>query len=71
VSARRLLLTRNEAAELLGCSVRHFERHIQPHLPCVYSGQLRLYRPRDLESWVDSQVTTRNSVRLDDKEAVR
>jgi hypothetical protein len=59
VSGRRLLLTRNEAAETLGCSVRHFERHVQPHIACVYSGQLRQYRPRDLERWVDSQVTTR------------
>lgn len=55
----RLLLTRQEAAERLGVSLRHFERHIQPHIPCVYSGQLRQYRPRDLERWVDQQVTDR------------
>jgi hypothetical protein len=59
MSAKRLTLTRKEAAEWLGVSLRHFERHIQPLLPCVYSGQLRLYRPRDLDRWVDSQVTTR------------
>lgn len=52
----RLLVTRKEAAENCGVSLRHFERHIQPHLPCVYSGQLRLYRPRDLERWVDDQA---------------
>ncbi|HEX4305306.1 MAG TPA: helix-turn-helix domain-containing protein [Solirubrobacterales bacterium] len=55
----RLLLTRTEAAELLGVSLSHFERHIQPHIPCVYTGRLRRYRPRDLERWIDDQVTTR------------
>ena len=61
MSYGRLLLTRQEAAERLGVSLRHFERHIQPHLPCVYSGQLRQYRPRDLERWVDRQVTNRQA----------
>ena len=41
----RMLLTRKEAAATLGMSLRHFQRHVQPHLRCVYSGQLRLYRP--------------------------
>lgn len=49
--ASRLLLTRREAAEALGMSLSHFQRHVQPYLRCVYSGQLRLYRPRDLERW--------------------
>lgn len=56
---QRLLLTRNEAAASLGVSLRHFERHMQPHIPCLYSGQLRLYRPRDIEKWVDATVTIR------------
>jgi hypothetical protein len=51
-AARRLLLTRREAAEALGMSLSHFQRHVQPWLPCVYSGHLRLYRPADLEQWV-------------------
>lgn len=51
-TARRLLLTRREAAETLGMSLSHFQRHVQPWLPCVYSGHLRLYRPTDLEQWV-------------------
>ena len=46
---------------MLGVSLSHFERHVQPHLPCVYSGQLRLYRPADLERWVDENVTTRDT----------
>ena len=56
--ALRLLLTRSEAAEALGMSLSHFQRHVQPHLPCVYSGQLRLYRPADLEEWAQDEAHT-------------
>jgi hypothetical protein len=52
----RMLLSRREAAAALGVSLRHFQRHVQPFVPCVYSGQLRLYRPRDLEHWVDDSA---------------
>jgi hypothetical protein len=52
----RLLLTRQEAAAALGMSLRHFQRHVQPFVRCVYSGQLRLYRPRDLERWVQNET---------------
>jgi hypothetical protein len=55
-SVPRMLLTRREAATALGMSLRHFQRHVQPHLRCVYSGQLRLYRPRDLERWVQNET---------------
>jgi len=48
-----MLLTRREAATALGMSLRHFQRHVQPYVRCVYSGQLRLYRPRDLERWAE------------------
>jgi hypothetical protein len=54
--APRFLLTRQEAAESLGMSLSHFQRHVQPHIPCVYSGQLRLYRPRDLEQWAEREA---------------
>lgn len=53
---RRLLLTREEAAEELSMSLSHFQRHVQPKLPCVYSGRLRLYRLRELEQWVDREL---------------
>ena len=53
----RMLLTRQEAADALGMSLRHFQRHAQPFLPCVYSGQLRLYRPRDQERWADDEAS--------------
>lgn len=56
--APRLLLTRAEAAEALGMSLSHFQRHVQPFIPCVYSGQLRLYRPADLEKWAEQAART-------------
>jgi hypothetical protein len=52
----KLLLTRREAAASLGMSLSHFQRHVQPRLRCVYSGQLRLYRPLDLERWIEDEV---------------
>jgi hypothetical protein len=52
----RMLLTRREAAATLGMSLRHFQRHVQPHVRCVYSGQLRLYPVRDLERWAEDQA---------------
>jgi excisionase family DNA binding protein len=54
--AYRLLLTRQEAAKALGMSLSHFQRHVQAHIPCVYSGQLRLYRPSDLNRWTKQQA---------------
>lgn len=48
-----LLLTRREAAEALSMSLSHFQRHVQPCLRCVYSGQLRLYLRSDLERWAE------------------
>jgi hypothetical protein len=55
--APRLLLTRREAAEALGMSLSHFQRHVQPQLRCVYSGQLRLYRPRELARWAEQAAS--------------
>jgi hypothetical protein len=53
---RKLLLTRREAAAALGMSLSHFQRHVQPYLRYVPSGQLRLYRPSDLEAWSEDQA---------------
>jgi hypothetical protein len=58
----RLALSRNEAAAALGMSLRHFQRHVQPHLRCIYSGQLRLYPLAELERWVSEQSWRRDSV---------
>ena len=57
--APRVLLTRREAAEALGMSLRHFQRHVQPDIPCVYSGQLRLYPLKDLERWAEQNACNR------------
>ena len=54
-SSPRLVLSRREAAAALGMSLRHFQRHVQPHLRCIYSGQLRLYPVTELERWVSEQ----------------
>ena len=51
-SAPRLALSRRDAAAALGISLRHFQRHVQPDLRCIYSGQLRLYPVAELERWV-------------------
>jgi hypothetical protein len=52
----KLLLSRREAAAALGISLSHFQRHVQPYLRCVYCGQLRLYRPDDLENWAEDHA---------------
>ena len=49
---QRALLTRREAAESLGMSLRTFERRVQPHVRLVVSGQLKLVSPAELERWV-------------------
>ena len=50
--ATRLALSRSDAAAALGMSLRHFQRHVQPHLSCIYLGQLRLYPVAELERWI-------------------
>jgi len=54
-STPRLALSRRDAAAALGISLRHFQRHVQPHLRCIYSGQLRLYPVAELERWISEQ----------------
>lgn len=51
----RLALSRGDAAAALGMSLRHFQRHVQPHVRCVYCGQLRLFPVADLQRWVNDQ----------------
>jgi hypothetical protein len=59
--APRLALSRSEAAAALGMSLRHFQRHVQPHLRCIYSGQLRLYPVAELERWIREESLRRGS----------
>jgi hypothetical protein len=51
----RIALSRSEAAAALGMSLRHFQRHVQPRIACIYSGQLRLYPIAELERWMQEQ----------------
>jgi hypothetical protein len=69
--APRLLLTRKEAAEALRMSLSHFQRHVQPFIPCVYSGQLRLYRPNDLETWAEQAACAPTQGEGDNSRQVR
>lgn len=55
----RLLYTREESAQVLGMSLSHFQRHVQPHIPCVYVGRLRQYRPEDLKAWAEREASER------------
>lgn len=55
--SEQILLNRKEAAKHLGVSVDTFRRRIQPELPVVYLGQLRMYRPQDLTAWVEANLT--------------
>jgi excisionase family DNA binding protein len=59
----RVTLTKTEAAEALGVSVDHFERHVQPELRLIHSGRLVLVPVRELERWADrhAAVTLRNA----------
>lgn len=55
-SVQRVLLSRREAADALGMSLSHFQRHVQPHIRCVYSGQLRFFLLRDIERWAEREA---------------
>jgi hypothetical protein len=50
-------VSKQHAAMVLDMSVRHFERHVQSELRCVYSGQLTLYHLHDLERWAEDEAT--------------
>ena len=47
-----LLVTREQAAEMLAMSLRHWQRHVQGQIPLVRSGALRLVPVAELESWI-------------------
>jgi hypothetical protein len=54
----RIALTREEAAESLGLSLSSFERHVQPYVPVIRRGKLRLFRIADLERWCETNAET-------------
>lgn len=55
----RLAFNQQEAAEALGISVDHFERHVKADLPVIYSGSLRLYPRKAIEQWLEANTVRR------------
>jgi hypothetical protein len=55
-SAKRLAMTRPEAARALGVSINSFERHVQPELRIVRRGKLRLIPVREIERWLEENA---------------
>lgn len=53
-----LALQRSEAAAALGMSAEHFDEYVKDHLPCVYSGRLRLYPITGLQRWLDEEAVS-------------
>jgi acetylglutamate kinase len=52
----RLALSKAEAAEALGCSVDHLERHVLEHVKTVYVGARRLIPVAELERFLREQA---------------
>ena len=46
-----IVVARREAARRLGMSLASFERHVQPHIPLIRRGRMRLVRVATLERW--------------------
>ncbi len=51
--APQITVPRKTAAKMLGMSLDHFERYVQPECRVIYSGRLRLIRVDDLEAWLE------------------
>lgn len=58
MSRPTLALQRKQAAEALDVSGDTFDRHVRPHLRCVYIGDLRVWPVAELERWLDRQATS-------------
>lgn len=56
-STDRLALTKTEAAEALGVSVDHLDRHVLPGLRIVRSGRLRLIPVDELAGWLERSAS--------------
>jgi hypothetical protein len=46
-----VLVKRETAAEMLGMSLAHYERHVHPHMRVVRSGSLRLVPVEEIKAW--------------------
>jgi hypothetical protein len=56
-SVPRLALSKKEAAEALGISVDHLERHVLPHLCIAYVGSRRLISISELERFLTNNAS--------------
>jgi hypothetical protein len=52
-----LALSKHEAADALGCSLRFFEQHILPELRVVRRRSLRFIPVSELERWLEEQAS--------------
>jgi hypothetical protein len=52
---QRVALTKPEAANALGVSVDHLERHVLPNLRVIRSGRRVMIRVGELERWAQDQ----------------
>jgi predicted DNA-binding transcriptional regulator AlpA len=59
--AKALLLTREDAAALLGVSLRSFDRHVAREVPRVPIGSRVLYDRKDLEAWLAQRKVGRST----------
>lgn len=50
------LLTREQAAQVVGVSMRSFERHVEPHLARVPVGARHLIPVAVVERWIEESV---------------
>lgn len=51
-----ILVSREQAAEMLAMSLRGFNRHVAPHLRVVRVGQRKLYPVAELERWATANA---------------
>lgn len=56
VVAAPVSVDRETAAGMLGMSLSHFERNVQPHVRLVRSGKLRLIPVSELHAWVEKHA---------------
>jgi hypothetical protein len=55
----RVTLTKREAAQAVGVSLDHFERHVLPDLRVIRCGRRVLVRPAELRRWAEESEAFR------------
>lgn len=51
-----ILVSREDAATMLGMSLSHFQRFVQPHVRVVRLGQRKLYPVVELARWAEAKA---------------